>query len=112
MIQFKYLGVTLTNQNSIHEENKSRSKSGNVCCDSVQNLLSSSVVSNNIKINVHRTIILPFVLFGCEAWSVTLREGHRLWVFENRLLRRIFGPKKEERTGLENTTSTLQGALL
>ena len=99
MNQFKYLGATLTDQNSIHEENKSRSKSGNTCCDSVQNLLSSSLLSKNIKIKIHRTKILPVVLFWCEAWCVTLREERRLWVYENRVLRTIFGPKKEEGTG-------------
>jgi len=56
-------------------------------------------MSKNIKIKIHRTKILPVVLFWCEAWSVTLREEHRLWVFENRVLRRLFGPKKEEETG-------------
>jgi hypothetical protein len=53
------------------------------------------VLSKNIKIRVHKTIILPVVLYGCETWSLTLREEHRLRVFENRVLRRIFGPKRE-----------------
>jgi hypothetical protein len=48
---------------------------------------------------MHKTIILPVVLYGCETWSVTLREEHRLRVFENRVLRRIFGPKRDEVTG-------------
>ena len=48
---------------------------------------------------IYRTIILPLVLYGCETWSLTLREDHRLRVFENRVLRRIFGPKREEVTG-------------
>jgi len=65
--EFKYLGTTLTNQISIQEESKCRLKSGN----SVQNLLSSSLLSQNIKINIYRTVILPFVLYGCETWSVT-----------------------------------------
>jgi hypothetical protein len=64
----------------------------------VQDLLSSSLLSKNIKIKIHRTIILPVVVFGCETWSVTLREEHRLRVFENRVLRRIFGPKRDEVT--------------
>jgi hypothetical protein len=97
--QFKYLGTTLTNQNSIHEEIKSRLKSGNACYHSVQNLLSSSLLSRNVKIKIYRTIILPVVLYGCESWSLTLREECRLRVFENKVLRRIFGPKRDEVTG-------------
>jgi hypothetical protein len=50
----------------------------------------------NLKIKIYKTVILPVVLYGCEAWSLTLREEHRLRVFENRVLRRIFGPKREE----------------
>jgi len=60
--EFKYLGTTLTNQNSIAEEIKSRLKSRNVCYHSVQNLLSSRLLSKNLKIKIHRTIILPVVL--------------------------------------------------
>jgi len=78
---------------------KSRLKSGNACYHSVQNLLSSSLLSRNLKINIYRTIILPVVLYGCETWSLTLREERRLRVFENRVLRRIFGPKRDEVTG-------------
>ena len=70
---FKYLGTTLTNQNSIQEEIKSRLKSGNACCHSVQNLLSSSLLTKNLKIKIYRTITLPVVLYGCETWSLTLR---------------------------------------
>jgi len=71
----------------------------NACYHAVQNILSSSLLSKNLKIKVHRTIILLTVLYGCETWSLTLREERRLKVFENRLLRRIFGPKKDEVTG-------------
>jgi hypothetical protein len=60
--------------------------------------LSSSILSKNFKIEIYRTIILPVVLYGCETWSLTLREERRLRVFENRLLRRIFGPKRDEVT--------------
>ena len=62
------------------------------------NLLSSRLLSKNVKIKVCRTTILPFVLCGCDTWSHTLREGRRLRVFENRVLRRIFGPKMDEVT--------------
>jgi hypothetical protein len=104
--EFKYWGATLTNRNSIHEEIKGRLKSGNACYYSVQNLLSSRLLSQNTKIRVYRTIIVPVVLYGCESWSLTLREEQRPWVFknrvlgvfENRVLRRIFGPKRDEAT--------------
>jgi hypothetical protein len=99
MEQFIYLGTTVTNRNSIHEEIKSRMKSGNACYHSVHNVLSSSLLSKNIKIRVYRTIILPVVLCGCETWSLTLKEEQRLRVFENRVLRRIFGLKRDEVAG-------------
>jgi len=66
--------------------------------NSVQNLLSSSVLSKTVKIKLYRIIILPDVLYGCETWSMTLREERSLRVFENRVLRRIFGPKRDEVT--------------
>jgi len=97
--EFRYFGTTLANQNSTQEEMKSRSKSGNACYHLVQNLLSSGLLSKNLKIKIHRTIILPVVLYGCETWSLTLREEHTLRVFENRVLRRIFGLKRNEVTG-------------
>jgi hypothetical protein len=61
--------------------------------------LSSRLLSRNAKVKIYKTIILPVVLYGCEAWSLTLREEHRPRVFENRVLRRIFGPKRDEVTG-------------
>ena len=72
---------------------------GNACYYSVQYLLSSSLLSNKLKIIIYRTIILPVVLYGCEIWSLTLREERRLRVFENRVLRRVFGPKRDEIKG-------------
>jgi hypothetical protein len=65
----------------------------------VQNLLSSRLLSKNIKIRIYKTIILPVVLYGRETWYLILREKHRLRVFENRALRRIFGAKGDEVTG-------------
>ena len=97
--EFKYLGTTLTNQNCIAEEIKSRLRSGNACYHSVQNLLSSSLLSKNLKIEIYRTKILPVVLYGCETWSLTLRKERKLRVFENTVLRRIFGPRRDEVTG-------------
>ena len=81
------------NKNSIQEEIKSRLKVGNACYYSVQNILFSSLLSKKLKIK------MPVVLYGCETWSLTLREERRLRVFENRVLRRVFGPKRGEVTG-------------
>ena len=67
----------------------------------MQNLLSSRLLSKNLKIKIYRTIILPVVLYGCETWSQTLKEERRLRVFENRVLRKVFGPKRDEVTGVE-----------
>jgi hypothetical protein len=78
---------------------KSILKPGNVCYHSVQNLLSSTLLSKNLKINTYRAITLPVVLYGCVNWSLTLREERRLKLFENRVLRRIFVPKRNEVTG-------------
>ena len=97
--EFKYLGTTLTNKNSIQEEIKSRLKLGNACHYSVHNLLSSSLLSKKLKIKIYGTIILPVVLYGCGTWSLTLREERRLRVFENRVLSEVFGPKRDEVTG-------------
>jgi len=69
----------------------------------VQNILSSSFLSKNVKIKIYRTVSLAVVLYGCEAWSLTLREERRLRVFENRVLRRIFGLKRDEVTGQWST---------
>jgi hypothetical protein len=65
----------------------------------VKNLLSSILLSKNTKIKIQRTIILPVLLYGCETWSLTLREESRLSMFENRVQKRIFGPKRDEVTG-------------
>jgi hypothetical protein len=92
-------GDDSNNQNLIQEEIKRRLNSGNACYHSVQNLLSSHLLPKNLKIGIYKTIILPVVLYGCETWSLTLKEERRLRVFENRVLRRIFGPKRDELTG-------------
>jgi hypothetical protein len=98
--KFKCLGATLTYQNCIHEEIRSRLNSGNACYLAVQNLLSSRLLSRNVKIKIYNTIILPVVLYGCETLFLMIREEHRLRVFENRVLRRIFGPKRDGVTGV------------
>jgi hypothetical protein len=61
--------------------------------------LSSRLLSRIVKVKIYKTIILPVVSYGCETWSLTLREEHRLRMFENRVLRRIFGPKRDKVTG-------------
>ena len=98
--QFKYLATALTKQNSIREEIKNRLKSGNACYHSVQNISSSSLLFKNIKMKIYiTTCIISPVLYGCETWSLTLREERRLRLFENRVLRRIFGPRRVKVTG-------------
>jgi hypothetical protein len=92
--KFKYLGTTLTNKNSIQEEIKSRLNLRNACYYSAQNLLSSSLLTKNLKDKIYSTIILPVVLYGCETWLLTLREERRLSV-----LRRLFGPKRDKVAG-------------
>jgi hypothetical protein len=82
----------VSKQNLIEGEIKGRLNSDNAYYHSVR------LLSKNLKIRICRTIILPFILYGYETWSLTLREEHRLRVFENRVLRR-FGPKRDEVTG-------------
>jgi hypothetical protein len=88
--KFKDLGTTIKEKNCVHKEIKSRLISGNACYDSVQSLLSSCQLSRNVKVKIYKIIILPVVLYGCETWSLTLREEHSLMGFENWVLRRMF----------------------
>jgi hypothetical protein len=97
--KFKYLGTTQTDQNYKHEEINSRLNFRNACYYSVQSLLSSHLLSRNLKVKIYKTILLPVILYGCETWSLTLREEHRLSMSENRVLGRIFGPKRDEIMG-------------
>ena len=76
-----------------------RLKSGNACCYSGQNISSSSSIFKNIQIKIYRIIIVTIFLYGCDTWSLTFREERRLRVFENRVLRGIFGAKGDEVTG-------------
>jgi hypothetical protein len=94
--QFRYLGTTVINQNLIQEDVKKRLKSGNACYHSVQNLLPSRLLYKNVN-RREKKILIP-VSYACETWSLMLRKERRLRVFENRVLRRIFGPKRDEMT--------------
>jgi hypothetical protein len=73
--------MTLTNKNDIRDEIKSRLNLGNASYYSFQNLLSSSLISKTLKIKIYKIVILPVVLYGCETWSLTVREEHKLKVF-------------------------------
>jgi hypothetical protein len=95
MTKFKYLKRTATTQNCIHEEIKSRLISGNACYRSVQRLLSSRILSKNLKIKIYQTIILLVVLYGCKT---SFLIQHTLRLLQNGMLR-IFGPKREEVAG-------------
>jgi hypothetical protein len=91
--------MTVTDQNLIQEEIEKSFNSGNACYHSVQNLLFSHLLFKILKIRIYMTIMFPLVLYGCETWSPTLREEHRLKMIENRLLRKVFEPKRFEVTG-------------
>jgi hypothetical protein len=104
---FRYLGTTLTKQNYIQEEIKSRLKSGNAYYHSVQNLLSSSLLSKIIKIKLFRNTTFRVVLYGCETLTLTLREESRLRVFKDRVLRRIFGRRSDELTGKRSSMNCI-----
>jgi hypothetical protein len=89
------LGTTVTNQNLIQEEIKRRFNSGNACYHSVQNLLSSRLLSKNVKLRIYKTTLLSVVLYGHDTWSLTLREEYIRMVFENRALKKIFEQDKD-----------------
>ncbi|KAJ4452170.1 hypothetical protein ANN_03688 [Periplaneta americana] len=97
--KFKYLGATVTNINDTREEIKRRINMRNACYYSVEKLLSSSLLSKNLKVRIYKTVILPVLLYGCETWTLTLREEHWFRMFENKVLRKIFGAKRDEVTG-------------
>jgi hypothetical protein len=96
---FEHLETTVTIENCIHEGIKSKLNVGNTCCHGVQNILSSCLLTKNLKIKPYKTECLPLVLYACVTWSFTLREAHRLREFEKRVLRRVCGPEREEVTG-------------
>ena len=96
--KFKYLDATITNTNDIPEEIKREINMGNANYYSLGKMLSSRLLPKKLKVNTYRTIVLPVVLYGCETWSLTLREEHRLRIFENKVLRKMFGAKRDEIT--------------
>ncbi|KAJ4436010.1 hypothetical protein ANN_18634 [Periplaneta americana] len=97
--KFKYLRATVTNINDTREEINCRITIGNACYYSVEKVLLSSLLSKNLKVRIYKAVILSVVLYGCEARTLTLREEQRLRVFENKVLREIFGVKRDEVTG-------------
>jgi hypothetical protein len=96
--KFKYSGTTLTDTNFIHKEIKSRLVQG-MLATIWFSILSSCSLFVNIEVKIYKTIILPVVWYECETWSFTLMEEHNLGVFENRVLRRMFVPKRDEVMG-------------
>jgi hypothetical protein len=97
--KFKYLGTTVTNRNVIQEEIERRLNSDNACYDSVQKFLPSRLLCKNVENRIYKTIILSLVFMGVKLGLLTLREEHRLSVFENRVLWRIFGLMRGEAMG-------------
>jgi hypothetical protein len=91
--------MKVTNQNLIQKEIKRSLNSANACYHPVQKLLSYCLLLKNLKIRIYKTIILPVVLHGCETWSLKLKGKHKLRVSENRVLRRMSGPKRDEVMG-------------
>jgi hypothetical protein len=82
--KFKYLGTTVSNKNLNHEGIRSRLNLGNACYHSVQKVLSSRLLHQNVHIKMYKTTILPVVLYGCESWYHIIREEHRLNAFEKK----------------------------
>ena len=97
--QFKYLGTNISENNEITEEINNRIQAGNRCLFALQGLMKSRELSRKTKIHIYNTIIKPIVIYGCETWTLTAANEERLKIFERRVLRRIFGPTREETTG-------------
>ena len=97
--KFKYLGETVTNTNDIREEIKPRINKRSACYYSLEKILSPRLLSKKLKVNTFKTIIRPIILYTGKTWSLTLREEHRLRVFENKVLRKISEAKRDEMTG-------------
>ena len=91
--------ISVTNTNDIREEIKRTINKGNACYYSLQKILSSRLLSKKLKVKTYKTVIPPVVLYGCETSSLTMREELRLRVLENKVLRKIFGAKRDKITG-------------
>jgi hypothetical protein len=94
--QLRYLGTAVRNQGFIRNKVRRRLNSDDGCYHSVRNLPSPRLLSKNGKIKIHKTIILPVILYWCETWTLTLSNKNAHWACENKVLRRIFGPKGDE----------------
>ncbi len=97
--EFKYLGTTINDENKIRVEINRRMHSSNACFCAVNGLLKSKLLSKNVKVRVYKTIIMPVLLYGCETWALTKAHENRFRVFENKVLRKIFGQKETKRPG-------------
>ena len=96
MEKFRYLGVTVTNKNDMCKDIKLRINMGNACYYSLKKILLSRLLSKKFKVKTYyKTIILPVVFYGGKTWPLTFREEHRLKVFKNKVLRKIFRAKKD-----------------
>jgi hypothetical protein len=103
--QFKYLGTRVTRQNLIQGEMKRRLHFGNACYHSVQNLLSSRLLSKNVEIGTYKMTILPVILYVCDTLSLTVGEEHKLRLFENRFCEKNIWAKEESSYGrVENAS--------
>ena len=96
---YKYLGTIFNCSNIIREEIQARINSGNKIYYALQHLLISNALSRNTKITIYKTLIRPIVLYGSETWSTTKRDEALLQTFENKVLRRIFGPIRDTQSG-------------
>jgi len=97
--EFKYLGTILTSDNNNKTEINRRLHAGNGCYYATNTLLKSRLLSRNTKVRIYKTIIKPVFTYGCETWVLTKGEENKFKVFENKVIRKIYGPKKDEETG-------------
>jgi len=101
--KFKYLGAYVTSKNEVAEEINSRLVSGNASFYSVQKLLTSRLISRILKLKIYRTVILSVILYGCESWSTTLADEHKMRVFENRFSEDIRAETRRDDWRVEQT---------
>jgi hypothetical protein len=97
--EFRYLGSFVTSDNDIDYEVAARIQSGSRCLHSLHHVFRSRVLSMHAKLRIYNAVIRPIVTYGCDTWNLTVRSQKRLLVFENKVLRRILGPKRDPLTG-------------